>query len=434
MENGGEMVTILPINYKKYFMIFIEYILALFIILDCNSVYANLVNSPFNLQKMSLVLSVILIFVICWCYKIQWLVLIKSIIFPAALVAVSSVVLFVFFKFPNGLQGSYIKFFVLFLPISIVLFKLYRSLNLDNQLFFRISDILIILSVVSLLLWLSGPILGIIQPNKVIQSLWEPMTEIYSYWGIQFLRPEQREYLKFLDISVYRNIGLYPESPMFNIVLLLSFCTELFLRPKFKIWKLLLFFITIISSFGSLGIILASFSVFLKFCVSIGSDKKWIIYLLSIGLFVIVFCLVIYKKKYAAGSYGSHLDDLFACIKAWKTAPIFGTGFENNTVIQSYMSEFRKSNKGYTTSLGAVLAHGGAALFGIYIIPFIKLVSSKNIDKKVNENTFGIIMFMVFVTYIFTYRFLIFWILAFGYSKIDLKYKSQSSRANFIIT
>lgn len=420
MENGGKMVTLIPSKYKRIIMITIEYILALFIILDCNSVYANLVNSPFNLQKMSLILSAILIAVICWCYEMNWVGALKSIIYPAAFVAIFSMILFVFLKFPNGLRGSYIKFFVLFLPISIMLFKLYRNLDMDNQLFFRISDILVLLSVLSLTLWLLGPILGIIQPNKVVQSLWEPMTEINSYWGLQFLRPEQREYIKFLDISVYRNIGIYPESPMFNIVLLLGFCTELFLRLKLKIWRLLLFFITIISTFGSLGIILASFAIFLKISSSYNNDKKWIIYLLAICLSFIVICLVIYKKKFAVGSYGSHIDDLFACLKAWKTSPIIGTGFENNNVIQSYMAEFRKGNKGYTTSLGAVLAHGGITLFCIYIIPFIKLASLKSFVKNYNVNYFGLIMLMVLFTYIFTYRFLVFWLMAFGYSQMSI--------------
>lgn len=421
MENGGKMITLILSKYKRIIMITIEYILALFIILDCNSVYANLVNSPFNLQKMSLVLSAILIGVICWCYEMNWVEALKSIIYPAALVAVISMILFAFLKFPNGLRGSYIKFFVLFLPISIMLFKLYRSLNMDNQLFFRISDILVFLSLLSLTLWLLGPILGIIKPNIVIQSLWEPMTEINSYWGLQFLRPEQREYIKLLDISVFRNIGLYPESPMFNIVLLLGFCTELFLRPSLKVSRIVLFFITIITTFGSLCIILSSFAIFLKFCVSIDNKRRWIIYLSAICLLTISIILVIYKKKYSSGSYDLHLDDIFACLKAWKTSPIFGSGFENNSVIQSHMAEFRKNNKGYTTSIGAVLAHGGLILFNIYIIPFIRLMLLKHNDKKVNENLFGIIMFMVIVTYIFTYRFLMFWLLAFGYSRMSLK-------------
>ncbi len=420
------MVTLIPSKYKRIIMITIEYILALFIILDCNSVYTNLVNSPFNLQKMSLVLSAILIAVICWCYEMNWLEALKSIIYPAALVAVISMILFAFLKFPNGLRGSYIKFFVLFLPISIMLFKLYRNLDMDNQLFFRISDILVLLSVLSLTLWLLGPILGIIQPNKVVQSLWEPMTEINSYWGLQFLRPEQREYIKFLDISVYRNIGLYPESPMFNIVLLLGFCTELFLRSKVKLWRLLLFSITILTTFGSLAIMLASFAVFLKFCVGIGSKRRWIIYIMAVCLIAIVIILLIYKKKYNIGSYNTHLDDLIACIKAWYTSPIFGTGFENNNVVQYYMAEFRKVNKGYTTSAGAVLAHGGLTLFSIYIIPFKSLLSLKN--KNANINIFGIIFLTIIVTYIFTYRFMMFWILAYGYSKIELKYITSKER------
>lgn len=413
------MVRMLPIRNKKIFITYIEYILASFIILDCNSVYANLVNSPFNLQKMSLVLSVILIAVICWCYNMNLIETLKSIIYPAALVAVFSLILFILLKFPNGLRGSYIKFFVLFLPISIMLFKLYNNINMDNQLFFRISDILVFLSVLSLTLWLIGPVLGIIQPNKVIQSLWEPMTEINSYWGLQFFRPEQREYIKFFDISVYRNIGLYPESPMFNIVLLLGLCTELFLRPKLKIWRILLFFITIVSTFGSLGVILSSVAIFLKLCVYVDNDRKWIVYFLVLCLITIVFVLLIYKKEHAADSYNSHLDDFIACFKAWKKSLIFGTGFENNSVIQFYMAEFRKNNKGYTTSAGAVLAHGGLSLFSIYIVPFIKLIFLKSTHKRVNENLFGIIIFIVFVTYIFTYRFLIFWLLAFGYSKIN---------------
>lgn len=406
-------------------LIIIEYILAFFVLIDCNSVYANLVNSPYNLQKMSLVFSLILIGVIFWKDKVTWKEILKFSIFPSGVLFLYAILLSLLIKIPDGLYGSYIKYFVFFLPISIFLFRLYRQRSQDYQLFYRIADIVLVLSLVSLFFWLSGSILDIIQPNKVIQSRWGSMAEIDSYWGVQFLRSEQMETIGFLNISIYRNIGLYPESPMFDIALLLALCTELFLKNNARKWRIGILLVTIVSTFGTLAIILAMAALFLKTFerVKTFGKWKWAVFLMICGLIAIVVVLLYNKKLYGTGSYNSHLDDLVACLKAWRTSPLFGTGFENNSIIHEFMADFRKGNKGYTTSAGAILAHGGITLFLIYIIPFLRLLKFES--KKMNEALFGMIMLAVFITFVFPYRFLMFWLLAFGFSKIDLKWNDS---------
>lgn len=415
-----KMTAYLRRDNKNVFLVLVEYLLAFFIVLDCNSVYANLVNSPYNLQKMSLGLSVALIGIICWNNRLDWRKIIGLGWYPAILVAAWAIILLFFITISEGFFGSYVKYFVLFLPVSIILFKLYRYLAMDYRLFFRVSDILVILSLMSLVIWFLSAVLGVIHPNKVIQSLWGPMKEINSFWGLQFLRPEQQEVIGFLNILLYRNIGLYPESPMFDIVLLLAFFTELFLGENRKKGRIILFFITIVSTFGTLAIILAVTGVFLKAYMKFRDDPrfKYFSYLMILCLFIVVAALFYYKKRYGMGSYSTHWDDLVACFKAWKTSPIFGTGFENNNIIQSFMSEFRKWNRGYTTSAGAVLAHGGFTLMGVYVVPFIQILKINNIKANMNEALFGLLLFIVFITFIFTYRFLMLWLLAFGYSKM----------------
>lgn len=401
------------------YLVIIEYVLAFFVLIDCNSVYANLINSPYNLQKMSLVLSLVLIGLVLWQEKVSWRKILKFSIFPSGILFIYAVILSCFIKIPEDLYGSYIKYFVLFLPISILLFRLYRQKGEEYTLFYRMSDIVLVLSLVSLIFWSIGPIFNIIQPNKVIQSSWGTMKEINSYWGIQFLRSGQMEKIGFLNISIYRNIGLYPETPMFNIALLLALCTELYLKGNAKKWRIGILLITIISTFGTIAVIIAMVALFLKI---IGKLKtfgkwKWTVIFIICGLFAIIVVLLYNKKLYTAGSYNTHLDDFVACLKAWKTSPLFGTGFEINSVIYEFMADFRKSNLGYTTSAGAVLAHGGIALFLIYIFPFMRLLKFES--GKMNEALFGLIMLSVFISFVFPYRFLMFWLLAFGFSTME---------------
>jgi hypothetical protein len=400
-------------------LVIVEYVLAFFVLIDCNSVYANLINSPYNLQKMSLVLSTVLIGLILWKEKILWKEILKFGIFPSGILVVYAVILSKFIMIPEGLYGSYIKYFALFLPVSILLFRLYRRKCQAYTLFYRMSDIVLVLSLVSLVLWLSGPIFNIIQPNKVIQSSWGTMTEINGYWGLQFLRSEQMERIGFLNISIYRNIGLYPETPMFNIALILSLCTELFLKAEVKKWKIGILLIAILSTFGTLAIIIGGVAMCLKAFegMKISGKGKWIVFFTICGLLAIIVLLLYNKKLYGTGSYNTHLDDFVACLKAWKTSPLLGTGFENNSIIYEFMGDFRKSNAGYTTSAGAVLAHGGVALFLIYIVPFLMLL--KPVNGKMNEALLGLIMLSVFISFVFPYRFLMFWQLAFGFSSME---------------
>lgn len=422
-----------PYEYnKKIIITSLEYLLAFSIVLDCNSVYANLVNSPFNLQKISLALSLILVGVIIWSYKTGWKEIVLISVYPAFFVFGGSLFISLFIKIPGEYIGTYIKCFLLFLPISIILFKLYRYYDKEYELFYRLSDIVLVLSIMSLVLWGAGSILGLIHPNKVIQSLWEPMTEINSYWGLQFVRPEQIEKIGILNVTLYRNIGLYPESPMFDIVLLIAFCTELFLKTQPAKGRLLVIFLTILSTFGTLAIIIAVISVFIKSYLNADNKKrlKYYIFLIVTGLIIIA--LLYYKKKYGSGSYNTHLDDLLACFKAWKTTPVFGNGFENNISIQMFMSDFRMGNRGYTTSAGAVIAHGGIVLMTIYAVPYIMIIKSINRKEFINEASFGIIFLIIFITFVFTYRFLMFWILAFGYSRFWWKMdRLQLTRQKF---
>lgn len=410
------------IRIKESLIIICEYILAFLVIMDCNSIYANLVDSLYNLQHLALVLSVILIALLCYYYKIVWRKLVRIVANPLIYVVIWVLFLMVFMKIQPGYTGSYIKYFLLFLPISIILFKLYRYIGKKNQMLYRISDVVVILAVISLVMWLLIAVLELAEPNMIILSNWGGVQEVESFFGLYFQRSVQIENINFLEVEVYRNIGLYPEAPMFNIVLILSFYTELFFRKKIRYGRLSLFLLTIISTFSTLGMIFSFGGLFLKGAWNLWKKKRKIIVAGMLVVLLILLCTLIgYKRFNGAGSYNMHVDDLLSCIRAWKAAPIFGRGFENYELIYENMALFRKDSTGLTTSAGVVLAQGGMSLMVLYLFPFIVGIAKYWREKKQEVVWWALGILGLFLTFIFTYRFLMLWLLAFAYSWIGNK-------------
>jgi len=410
-------------HVKEYLIIICEYALAFLVVMDCNSIYANLIDSPYNMQHLALVLSVILVTLLCWYNGIGYGKLVRIVTCPVIYVIMWILFLMVFMKIQPGYTGSYIKYFLLFLPISIILFKIYRHMKKHYQLFYRTSDIVMVLAIMSLVMWLMIAVLGLAEPNIVIRTNWGGVQEVESFFGLYFQRSVQMEHIKFLGVGVYRNIGLYPESPMFNIVLILSFYTELFLREKIKYGRLSLLSLTIISTFSILGMIFSFGGLCLKAVWTLWNKKKRKVIVVGILAVLLIFLRILigYKRIYGSGSYSMHIDDLLSCIRAWAVTPIFGNGFENYDLIYENMSQFRKESTGLTTSAGVVLAQGGLGLLGLYLFPFI-MGGVKNWRESKREVAWWALGVLgLFLTFIFTYRFLMLWLLAFAYSWIGDK-------------
>ena len=393
----------------------LEVLFAAAVVMDCNSVYANLVESPFNLQKIALVLGGFLLICLGVEQRLRFMDFIKLGILPSFLVIAYTASLLIVMPVEPGFLGSSIKFFIIFLPMCILLFQLYRANGSHFTLFYRVSDITVILAILSLVFWTLMVVVQKLEPNGTINTLWGNEISLDTFYGVHFIREKQFE--MFLGHKIIRNIGLFPESPMYDIILVTSFYTDLFLRERSYIGRASLFFVTILTTFGTLAVMLSLLGIFLFACKEIKVKWRWIILVGFGALFAAgILILLINKMRTGTGSYNTHLDDFVACLKAWLQYPLFGSGFENYRVIQEHMSEFRRHNTGITTSLGAVLAQGGIGLTLVYVLPYVNMLANVFHKDRRRVACWGVGTLGLIVVFVFQYRFFMFLLLALGYS------------------
>ena len=132
----------------------------------------------------------------------------------------------------------------------------------------------------------------VITPNEIIECSWGKKLEIKSFHGIYF----ERTYEQFENLfgkTVVRNIGIFPESPMYDIGLITALFSEIFLKKKPSWIKSMVIIVTIITTFGTLAIMLSIFGLFLAFCSKQKFGKKVV---LMSAIIVILFLIQIMKN------------------------------------------------------------------------------------------------------------------------------------------
>lgn len=407
----------------NYMRILAEYFFVLLIILECNSVYRCLsdrIDIIYKLQRGAIVagISLILIWLIG---KIELLeVITNASILLCGIFAFE--VLFLLFnaRLAIGLE-NYIYSFMIFLPISIILFQIYKKCDLHFLLFYRLTDIVLLLAVASLVLWLFSNIISILEPLGQISVDWGNRHNVDNYYYLFFPWIEQDEYISFLNKNIIRNIGIFTETPMYNIFLCSALYTELFLKKKTKFYRIVILVMTIISTFGTIGIVVAICGLFFRYSVFIleKSKSKWLIILPSIFVVILALGLFFNKQIHGSSSFSVHIQDYIVTLKAWYAQPIFGCGYDNVSTIASFMPPER-NNYGLSNSIGTVLAQGGIVLSVFCLLPFILLLKKIFEPEKRNIALWAFGMFLLYATTIFHFRFYLMLLFAFGFSFINL--------------
>lgn len=407
----------------------LEYCLALFLILEGNSIYSAVLYSQFAdvTRDVIIVITILLILLLSFMNRsrinIDRLVS-DTIIFAFLLVFVGA------FYFINvrGLDSEpyYISAFLIYVPLIYLLLKQISISGRPFSLFYCISDIVFIIAIISLILWMSTSVFSIIRPSDSFVMSWAAKRSVSNYFNLFFTTSYQMEHIGFLNIDLYRNVGIFTESPMFNVFLIFSLFTELFLRVHTSKSKIALLCMTILSTFGTIGIAIMLIGLVIKQLARLVKINKKYYPLLIGGVLLLciagIVFLVMNKKLYGQSSYNTRLDDYVAGYQTWLTAPFFGTGFYDTASIQKFMSEFRSDNLGFSNSVVEVLANGGIYLFSFYMIPFIMFVM-KVMKKGKRIFFWSIGIFLLFVTTIFEYHYLMLMVVAYGYSLIRLPIK-----------
>lgn len=273
----------------------------------------------------------------------------------------------------------YAKMYLVMLPLSVIFIEKLLEGGKSSLFgfFFRYSNIMGLLALSSLFFWIFGSLLEIIPYTFIIPNDWFDDRFIPSYYGIYF--ETQNNLLANTTFmgsdSVIRNSGFFNEAPMYNMNLCFALSIELYLRQNKSLLRIILFVVTILTTFSSTGYFFLLINVMIYMFFTLRNKKS------GMSLLIIPFVLIIglslsssileNKQETGESSYNHRYEDIVKCIEVGLNNPIIGVGIFH----PAKESGGNDTNYGFSNSLFTTFAHGGFYFFFLYffslfIVPF----------------------------------------------------------------
>lgn len=400
-----------------------EYLAIISMILECSSIYFNTVqgttissNFVLIIGFLPLTISGLLYLVL---HKVSRIKLFKVVVWY-----LSFFILYCLTLGKAELVNFLMKFGAIFPCIGIYVLYLIESAGF-RRFAIRYVRIVSVIAGISLMLWLLGPISGILKPTSTIAYIWGNIaTNASSYFNFQF--ETQLEQTVF---GVWRNTAFFTEAPKYGLILSIAYIFNyLFLRNK-KIMILLL--VTIISTFSFTSIIAVVLIHFIEYSMNVGRDVlsrkakvRTIIWPIMIAVVLILIYSLMYNKLDTSSGVG-RVGDFVVCFMVGMHHPIFGWGFLDNEYLNSVLHSSRLANgvgntMGLSNSISQIFVDGGIYLISFYLIPLISIIlwGKKN---SIKIFSIGIIFLYFIITTYFAYSGVMFFILSFGYGILIYK-------------
>lgn len=377
---------------KKNRVIFLKkillYVWVLLIILDCRSIYAQIYPSNYNMLYVCGGVSILNVLYIYYNHGFK----LKKRELTYFMVLAIPLLLFCLVQARYNVN-AYLRVLIIF---GCIVFYLFKDSNKTNMLMCY-SNIMFVIATISLTLWILGPQFGIIKSTGTVPVDWGGVQNYSSYYGLLFVRSITPEI--FMGYSVYKNIGIFVEPPIYMYCLLLALSINLFFLKKKSFWRNAILILSVLSTFSTLGYVLLILMIVSYFCII---DAKRTLKVLRLLIFPAVFLVVaslakmlIVDKLSAINVSGlTHIDDFRAGFLCWLDAPILGHGYETREY-EKYMSAFRQSNLGLSNGFFYILDQGGLLLFLPVLGPVILSSFRCYINKRNNEFVFFIFFLLL---------------------------------------
>ncbi|MBM7641762.1 O-antigen ligase family protein [Streptococcus loxodontisalivarius] len=319
----------------------------------------------------------------------------------------------------NGSSG-FVQRFILF-PLMLMLYLwLYLKEGKLKELLAIYTKIISIIAGLSLFFWLFGSILGVMPSSGSMRIYWGADRFITSYFGLYFQWQNDAE---FMGHVFFRNIGIFAEAPMYSLHLSIAFLIDFFILGQKSKKKILLYAITILTSYSVTGILLMimslSMNVFFDSFYQFLKNRKLNVVILLLPFLVLAVLLLgsnLLGSKLTSASGSSRMEDYVIGFKAWKYHPLFGSGYGNMTLVNSLKSRVRyaRSATGFTNSPTTILAEGGLYFIMLYIYAFWHFINKA--INKVDKNLFifGTMWLYLFLTTTFEHSTLMIAFLVFA--------------------
>lgn len=422
---------ILKINKQELIYNFFEYIIACVIIVNCRSIWTVI---PSVRVKVNFITSILLILSCCMCVFVTKKT--KKALKNAFMLFLFTLCYMCVFLIFNSRHA--IEFLILSVCVASIVFYAYVIFRKNSfpTLFLKYIHIATLLAMISIIMWLAGPILNILKPSGYVVSTWtgtNSTVAVPSYYGIHF---EAQTYNLF-DNLLIRNTSVFAEAPMASFVFSLAFLFEILLNPKTCKLRILILGTAIITTMSTTGIIILILSITIKYILN--KENLSLFRILKIIIVPLIICLGIvvvldlFVAKLSESSGSLRLDDFRIGLEAWMENPLFGAGYLNEEVLKSRMGFWRSYNMGYSNSIFYLLSQGGLYLGLPYLLaPFISIKNNLcNYNIRMIFFT-AICCFAIAVT-IVSYQYITIILIAFFYfSGSKVKYNKNIKKRKLL--
>ena len=307
--------------------------------------------------------------------------------------------------------------FVLYYMLPLLLLSLYVGLKERQEgcidLLYKLADIVTVLTAVSLFFYLFGTLLNVIPGETTATYSWGGTVRTCPTYFHLFYEAQK---IDFFGVTLVRNCGVFPEAPGFAIFLVFATATEVLLRDKPRLWRCLLYVAATATTYSAKAIVLVAAVFALKyiFTPSAGwfSRRLKVLLIPAAVLGVGAVAAVLLWDKMQSVSGGMRMDDVLACFKTWRTAPVFGTGYWNDDSVIPFFAYPERYNNGLSMGLMVVLAQGGLYLLTLYVVPAVRMLARTGGQHRWMLGGFVLMVFGLLFTSNIAYNFLTLLLLA----------------------
>lgn len=350
------------------------YLLALFLILNNQTVFQNSISFNYHIYEITL-----LLIIVTTLYQIE-----KYGIYENKFKSLLNLS-FIYYVYLSIISiasvgvDQLVSFWARYASLLFVFF--YFSSNASYivkiELFRKVVNVMVVISCISLFFWIFGSTFKMITPTGVALFEWGTVNEVSSYFNIYF----ETQYVDWLGIDFFwRNTAIFVEGPMMSLTLIIAITLIYYFDDIWHIatWKKFILAFAIITSFSVTGYFILWGFVVLKLYRSKKFRAIMIVMLIPLSLYAIQ---VMMDMKQSTGSYSLREDDYYVGFITWLQNPIFGWGFNNWEALQANMKG--RANDGFSNSIFSVLTQGGILMGLMYFIPILIGITSKEFKRFV---------------------------------------------------
>ena len=350
------------------------YLLALFLILNNQTVFQNSISFNYHIYEITL-----LLIIVTTLYQIE-----KYGIYENKFKSLLNLS-FIYYVYLSIISiasvgvDQLVSFWARYasLPFVFFYFSSNASYIVKIELFRKVVNVMVVISCISLFFWIFGSTFKMITPTGVALFEWGTVNEVSSYFNIYF----ETQYVDWLGIDFFwRNTAIFVEGPMMSLTLIIAITLIYYFDDIWHIatWKKFILAFAIITSFSVTGYFILWGFVVLKLYRSKKFRAIMIVMLIPLSLYAIQ---VMMDMKQSTGSYSLREDDYYVGFITWLQNPIFGWGFNNWEALQANMKG--RANDGFSNSIFSVLTQGGILMGLMYFIPILIGITSKEFKRFV---------------------------------------------------